>query len=277
MSSDPNNPSNGQGAGIGGALAYSITNVDEKAECLLFDFTPERTTASRYQPQITQQLLALGHGPARLDTDRASPNPMNFRFSYRINNYADLADFEQFFDARLGKNESFCLPSWQADLEVATDAQAGVDYLEVADHEATLYVGQNLFFYKAGQYFVRTIAAYSDGVVELNSGIPFAVYAGESVSIIYRVTFASDSLQLEHSTSDLVDITVSFVEEIREADQVTEVTDADTDLNAICYLTMTEAQYLLLEGTDLALLTTNCALLGDGDGIVDALATTGEA
>jgi hypothetical protein len=276
MSSDSYNPSNPSG-GSGPALSFALTTTDEKSECLLFDYIPERTTSSRYQPQITMQLLELGHGAARLDTDRASPSSLSFRNTYRINNYADLSDLDSFFEARLGRNESFCLPSWQADLQLSETAVAGTDYLSVQSHEVSLYQDQNLMFYKSGQYFVRTVAAFGDGYVELNSGIPFSLSPADSISVIYRVTFASDSLTLTHRSNDVVEIELSFVEEIREADQVGEVTDADTDLNAICYLTMTEAQYLLLEESAYALLTTNCAMLGDGDGIVSGFETTGAA
>jgi hypothetical protein len=252
--------------------------VNEKTQCLLFDFVPERSNSSRYQPQISLQLLDLGHGPSRLDTDRATPNPMTFRNVYRINSYADLADLEAFFEARQGLNESFCLPSWQSDIQLAADAAAGTDYLSVQSHEASLYEGQNLFVYQAGRYFVRTVSAFSDGAIELNSGIPFPLSAGDGISIVYRVTFASDTLSLEHRTNETVEIEIAFVEEIRVADQVGEVTDADTELDALCYLTLSEAEYLLLEGTDLALLTTNCSAgaLGDGDGITTVFESTTE-
>ncbi|PHQ80463.1 MAG: hypothetical protein COB69_05955 [Phycisphaera sp.] len=270
MSSDQYNPSEG-GATPSPALSYSQTEATEKTECLLFDFVPERTKASRYQPQINLQLLELGHGPARLDTDKATPNPLTFTNNYRLNSFVDLAEIEAFFEARLGRNESFCLPSWQEDLRLSADTSAGVDYLPIQTHDVTLYIGQNILVYKAGSYFVRTITTFGDGYIELNSGIPFTVTTDDSISIIYRVTFASDSLELAHQTSENVDIELSFVEEIREAGQVSEIIDTDTDLNAICYSTMTEAQYLLLEETDYALLTTSCEALGDGDGIVTAI------
>ena len=196
---------------------------------------------------------------------------LTFTNNYRLNSFVDLAEIEAFFEARLGRNESFCLPSWQEDLRLSADTSAGVDYLPIQTHDVTLYIGQNILVYKAGSYFVRTITSFGDGYIELNSGIPFTVTTDDSISIIYRVTFASDSLELAHQTSENVDIELSFVEEIREAGQVSEIIDTDTDLNAICYSTMTEAQYLLLEETDYALLTTSCEALGDGDGIVTAI------
>jgi len=249
------------------ALGYSLTSVDEKTECYLFDFVPERSNPSRYQAESSLNLIALGHGPARLDTDRETPNPLVFRNSYRLNNLVDLAEMESFFQTMQGLNKSFCLPSWQADVTLASDAVLGTDTIQVEEHEVSLYVGQRMFFYLAGQYLEAIVASWTDTTITFDAGIGIALPAGTSGSIIYRVTFASDSITYSHQTSTLLDVNISFVEEIREADQIGEDPGYVIELTALCYTTLSETQYLALEDTDYALLTTDCESLDEAAGV----------
>lgn len=198
---------------------YVQFSPDQKEECELFDFVPDWSSPATKVPVSGLESIGLGNVIPQIDINKESLNAMTFSFAYQFSGYEDLKDVYDFFDSMQGKHKSFCLPSWTTDLVISSAASSGSSSIVVESVEPNIYVGCNLFFYLGGEYFTRKITNISSLTITLDSTLPVDIEANTPISIIYRVTFAEDFLNLEYITNDKANTTISFIEERREVSQ----------------------------------------------------------
>ena len=193
---------------------------DQKEECVLFEWIPNFVSPISKIP--VSGLEAIANNPVivqQVDTNKSIYNSMRFEMEFLFKGYEDLKDMYDFFEDMQGKNRSFCLPSWTTDLVVSQPALSGATSITLESVEPHIYVGCNLFFNLDGDYFVREITNIVGLVVTLDSPIPEDISAETPISIVYRVTFAQDDLNILYVTNDSATATIAFVEERREPSQ----------------------------------------------------------
>lgn len=194
-------------------------NPDQKSACSLFDFPPDWTNTVTKNPASGIESISLGNVTPQIDTAKESLNGFSFSFSYQVFGYENLKDFQDFFITMKGMNSSFCLPSWTADVTLASPAFVDDTSIVVKSTHAHVYPGCNLFFYTGDQYFTMKVDSIVSDNIVFTTSLPVDLPENFDVSIVYRVTFGNDSLDMNFITNDKATVSLTFVEERRESSQ----------------------------------------------------------
>ncbi len=199
--------------------------IDQKEECSLFDFTPDWSGTNTKVPVTAIESLGFGASIPQIDINKETLNAFKFSFDYIISGYSDLKSLTDFFSEMKGKNASFCLPSWTTDLVLSQNVSAGSSTVHVVSVEPNIYIGCNLFFYFGGEYFTRKITNIVGLVLTLDVSIPIDISSDTPISIVYRVTFSDDVLNIDYVTNNIGKVSLGFIEERRETAQQGETID----------------------------------------------------
>ena len=164
----------------------------------------------------------------------------SFTAEYLFRTRAEIAAFEDFFYDRAGKWESFWLPGWHAELNLAASLLSGatavpitaVDYANVYDplHAETKRLGHYAYLHDAdGTIHTSLVTAASGPDANGQEWLTLGTATGKAYTLgqcylgfLYHVRFAADELRLEWSGVNEAKTQVGFL----EAAQATSLSDA---------------------------------------------------
>ena len=194
---------------------------DEPTECEIFDYKPQRANQSTFDQRQNIELFNLNFGHQSIDDKRQeAPNLNIFNFNYIMGDNDEINEFVSFFKSKLANVKSFCLPSWQSEFLLSSDASEGDVALDLDDND-NINVGDKLFFYvnndENDYYFTREVESKDANgyTIHITTGLPVDLSAGQGISKIYRVTFGSQELVINQISDSVAQCDLSFIEEIR--------------------------------------------------------------
>ena len=210
---------------------YALLKTDAEITydpTILFDWEPNRKELPEYFPSQQPSLYELGQSIPSLDINKDTQGTLHFKNSYTLFTDQEIADFQQFYFDRYGSAFSFFLPSWQSDLILSDDSGFGSTIITIEPTYFDLDEGRWLFFYcncacqdhsgasggVDNYYFVREIESIDGNTITLTESLPCALYTGFGISIIHRVFFKSEAIELNHATNSIVNVELEFTEAV---------------------------------------------------------------
>lgn len=141
------------------------------------------------------------------------------RMLFRVFGRQSMQDFREFVEARRGRQQSFWIPTWQRDLELASDASGQTIQIEPVGYAAEVFpIAQRRHLaltYHDRTQVLRSVTAASAGATEsLSLNASVGPYRADLVlvSFLLLVRFTEDVVEYTYPLRDVMECELSMVE-----------------------------------------------------------------
>jgi len=234
---------------------FNINRVSTRADRLTLDATEDLTTVTAFSYSTpTIGATYLGHPvfeyKVQSNKDQAYIHPnivlknigkhaveswydeddthINNAFKILVQGRADIWEILNFFDHRLGKYDSFWMPSWNRDLTATAAITTGQTLISVTDYEYdTLFTGnevinRHLFIGLPDRSYVcRKILSATATTITIDAGLGFNIRSVELQHTLFSFMnfsrFASDRLELDYIRGELANIRQTSIGLLKES------------------------------------------------------------